>query len=98
VARSSAPRGFSSEPSSIATAAGFFPLSGLCGLHSSPGAAAVLCLPPWWGSSDGGSAVLFGSRGGGREVDLRLGEDQPFLAQEERSSSLPPGGEVVEQV
>jgi hypothetical protein len=48
VARSSAPRGFSSEPSSIATAGGFFPLSGLCGLHSSPGAAAVLCLPPWW--------------------------------------------------
>jgi len=36
---------------------------------------------------------------GGREVDLRLGEDQPFLAQEERSSSLPPGGGgVVEQV
>jgi hypothetical protein len=48
VARFSAPRGFSSEPSSIATATGFFPLSGLCGLHSSPGAAAVLCLPPWW--------------------------------------------------
>ena len=49
-------------------------------------------------SSGGGSAVLLGSRGGGQEVDLRLGEDQPFLAQEEKSSSLSPGGGVVEQV
>ena len=31
----------------LATAPGFFPLSGLCGLHSLPRAAAVLCLPPW---------------------------------------------------
>jgi len=31
------------------------------------------------GGSGGGSAVLLGSRGGGWEVDLRLGEDQPLL-------------------
>jgi len=47
------------------------------------------------GGSGGGSAVLLSQqRGGGWEVDLRLGEDQPLLAQEERSLSLSlsPGG------
>lgn len=45
------------------------------------------------GSSGGGSAVLLGSRGGGWEVDLRLGEDQPFLLRRRGVSlSLSPGG------
>jgi len=79
-------------------ASGFFPLSGLCGLHSSPGELlqCSVCLLGLGGSSGGGSAVLFGSRDGGGEVDLRLGEDQPLLAQEETSLSLLL--QVVEQV
>ena len=74
----------------LATASGFFPLSGLCGLHSSPGAAAVLwLLPPWWRRQwRRVCCASLQQRGGGREVDLRLGEDQPFLAQEERSLYL----------
>jgi len=43
--------------------------------------------------------VLLGSRdGGGREVDLRLGEDQPFLLRRRGVSTSPGGVEVVEQV
>ena len=74
----------------LATASGFFPLSGLCGLHSLPEAAAVLwLLPPWWRRQwRRVCCASLQQRGGGREVDLRLGEDQPFLAQEERSLSL----------
>jgi len=50
-----------------------------------------VCLLGLGGSSGGGSAVLLGSRGGGGEVDLRLGEDQPFLLRR-RGVSLSPGG------
>jgi len=49
-------------------ASGFFPLSGLCGLHSSPGEllqCSDVSLLGLGGSSGGGSAVLLGSRGGG---------------------------------
>jgi len=83
-------------------ASGFFPLSGLCGLHSSPGEllqCSDVSLLGLGGSSGGGSAVLLGSRdGGGREVDLRLGEDQPFLLRRRGVSTSPGGVEVVEQV
>ena len=82
-------------------ASGFFPLSGLCGLHSSPGELLQCsdCLLGLGGSSGGGSAVLLGSRDvGGREVDLRLGEDQPFLLRRRGVSTSPGGVEVVEQV
>ena len=52
-----------------------------------------VCLLGLGGSSGGGSAVLLGSRGGGgREVDLRLGEDQPFLLRRRRVSLSPGGG------
>jgi len=88
VARSSAPRGFSSEPSSIATAGGFFPLSGHCGLHSSPGAAAVLCLPPWWRQQWRRVCCAFLQQRwwwGGRSPSWR---GSTLLAQEESSLSL----------
>jgi len=45
-----------------------------------------------------GLLCFFCSRDGGREVDLRLGEDQPFLLRRRGVSLSPGGGEVVEQV
>ena len=57
-----------------------------------------VCLLGLGGSSGGGSAVLLGSRGGGRGIDLRLGEDQPFLLRRRGVSTSPGSVEVVEQV
>jgi len=74
----------------LATAPGFFPLSGLCGLHSLPRAAAVLCLPPWSWRQQWRRvccAFLAAERVGGRSISV-LERINPCLAQEERSLSL----------
>jgi len=71
-------------------ASGFFPLSGLCGLHSSPRAAAVLCLPPWsWRQQWRRVCCASWQQRwwwGGRSPSWR---GSTLLAQEERSESLP---------
>jgi len=82
VARSSAPQGFSSEPSGILQLprAFFHRVDFVVFTRCPELLQCSVCLLGLGGSSGGGSAVLLGSRDvGGREVDLRLGEDQPFL-------------------